>query len=98
MAEIVHITFEKLTGLKGTIEGIFVCEDKVDPSLPLVFNAFLMHNMTFVFTQDGKYIYMRLVNWRDTVNYFEHFIHGVNFIIKEWSYGRGVGTINKNPN
>jgi hypothetical protein len=99
MPEIVHITFEKLTGLPGTIEGDFVCEDKVDTRLPLILNAFLVHNMTFVFTQDEKYVYMKLVNWRETVNYLEHFLYGRNLLIKEWTvYGSGVDTGIKNPN
>lgn len=98
MSQIVHITFEKLTGLKGTFEGVFVCDNELDKCLPLVFNAFLLSKMEFVFTQDGKYVYMRLANWRESVNYLEHFIYGVNFLIKEWSYGSGVDTGSKNPN
>jgi hypothetical protein len=98
MPEIVHITFEKLTGLKGSFEGNFICYDKLDPELPLVFNAFLLSNMEFVFTQNGQYVYMKLVNWRESINYLEHFISGVNFLIKEWSYGSGVDTGIKNPN
>lgn len=97
-SEIVHITFEKLTGLKGTIEGVFICEDKLDASLPLIFNAFLIHGMTFVFTQGEQYVYMKLVNWRDSVNYIEHFMYGRNLLIKKWSNGGGVRVSGQNPN
>lgn len=98
MSQIVYITFEKLTGLKGTFEGVFICEDELDARLPLLLNAFLISKMEFVFTQDGRYVYMKLANWRESLNYLEHFMYGGLLLIKEWSYGSGVDTGSKNPN
>ena len=94
--EIIHITFEKITGLKGTFEGDFICEDfhKLDKRLPLIFNAFIVSKGEFVFVQDGRYFYMRPVNPGWTLNYVEHFYYGVNFLIKEWSNGGGGIKIN----
>lgn len=98
--EIVHITFEKLTGLNGTFEGVFICEEKLDPKMPLMLDAFLLSKMEFVFLQDGRYVYMKLANWRESINYLGHFMYGGLLLIKEWSYGRGGGIkiTNQNPN
>lgn len=101
MSEIVHITFEKLTGLKGTFEGVFVCDEELDVQAPLVFNAFMVHNSDFVFTQNGKYVYMKPLESMFILNYIEHFLSGVNFNIAKWSYGRGAGynkSISNSPN
>jgi hypothetical protein len=92
MLDVVHIKFEKLTGLHGTVEGMFTGDmDKIKPELPLIFEAVLISHSTFVFRQDGQYIYLKPADFREVTNYLEHFRHGVNFLIKEWSYGRGEG-------
>lgn len=98
MSQIVHITFEKLNRIPGTIEGVFICDEELDTRLPLVFNAFLISKMEFVFVQDGRYFYMKLANWRESINYIEHFLYGGPLLIKEWSHGSGVDTGSKNPN
>lgn len=85
---LVHITFEKLTGMKGTFEGVFYCNQVISKEIPIVFSGYYLSNQEFVFTQDGKYFFMRAVQPMETLNYFEHFFYGVNFMIKEWSYGR----------
>jgi hypothetical protein len=95
---VVHITFEKLTGLKGSFEGVFICDVELDPKLPLVFNAFLLSKSQFVFTQGGKYVYMQPVESIHTLNYIEQFYHGVNFLIKEWSYDSGARSVSTNSN
>lgn len=99
MNQIVHITFEKLTGLKGTIEGDFICvPESIDAKLPLVFEADLIHLGYFVFRQGEKDIPISPVSFEQYSNYAGHFIYGTNFLIKEWSYGGGVRINSQNPN
>lgn len=94
MSEIVHITFEKLTGLKGTIEGDFIAynfglwDTLFDKSLPVVFLTDGPYG-DLVFRQGYKYFVLRPAQQKEIGNYSEHFKHGVNFLIKEWSNGRG---------
>jgi hypothetical protein len=80
---LVHITFEKITGLKGTFEGVFVSDDMISKKLPLVFNAFILAQNQFVFTQGGKYIYLRPAESVSTINFLQHFASGVNFLVKD---------------
>lgn len=80
---LIHITFEKITGLKGTFEGIFICDGVINTALPLTFNSYLQERQEFVFTQDGRYIFMRAANSSETLNYLEQFYYGVNFLISE---------------
>lgn len=106
MSQIVHITFEKLTGLKGEINGDFIAYNyglwspMVDLSLPVVFLTSGPNGdyTDFVFRQNEKYFALRPANQNAWSNYQEHFTYGVNFLIKEWSYGSGVDTGSKNPN
>lgn len=98
MAEIVHITFEKLTGLKGTIEGDFNVDrpDLVNQELPIIFIG--LYKKSFCFRQGPFKIYMDPVDKGVSVlaNYFSHFRYGVNFLIKEWSDGANLRS--KSPN
>lgn len=87
---LVHITFEKITGLPGTFEGEFICDNRLEKNMLLIFNSFLADS-TFVFTQDGKYIFMRSVTPTASLNYLEHFYYGVNFLITELSGGITAG-------
>lgn len=106
--EIVHITFEKLTGLRGTVEGDFIAYNYglwhpiVDTSLPVIFLTEGPNgdHMDFVFSQSEKHFVLRPINENERENYLEHFQYGMNFLIKEWSYGRGDGIkiTNQNPN
>lgn len=98
MSEIVHITFEKLTGLKGTIEGDFIATNfglwspMVDTSLPVIFltDGPLDDSKGQLFFRQGeKYFLLKALFMN--CNYREHFTSGTNFLIKEWSYGRGAG-------
>lgn len=106
MSQIVHITFEKLTGLKGEIEGDFIAYNyglftpMVDLSLPVVFltDGPNGDQTDFVFRQNEKYFALRPVNQNERSNYEEHFTYGTNFLIKEWSYGSGVDRHSENPN
>jgi hypothetical protein len=102
MPEIIHITFEKLTGLPGTIEGYFLTDfndSMPNYHSPIVFESFRMFRNEFTFRQDCYLFILRPVSQTDVTNYLEHFYHGVNFMIKEWTvYGSGVGTGSKNPN
>lgn len=100
MSQIVHITFEKLTGLKGEIEGWFMCDPKkIDISIPLVYrcNSIIIGKgaLQFIFSQCNYYVGLEAVGG-DINNYLEHFKYGTNFLIKSWSYGGGV-TINSQP-
>lgn len=97
--EIVHITFEKITGLKGTIEGDFHVTGLVDFRIPLIYLK-VISGCEFLFRQGKDKVYLRPVDIESLGNYKEHFEHGVNFLIKEWSYGRGDGIkiTNQNPN
>lgn len=85
-----HITLEKITGLKGDVEGVFYVNGEIKPELPLVFNSFLQADSTFVFTHNEQYVYLRPVETISTLNYLEHFYYGVNFLIKEITYGGGA--------
>lgn len=99
MSQIVHITFEKLTGLKGDIEGDFIIDHgKIDQESPLVFIAFVTTTGNLVFNHGKSQLWIRAVQFQDNINYFEHFRLSVNLIIKEWSYGSGVDIGSKNPN
>jgi hypothetical protein len=102
MSQIVHITFEKLTGLKGEIEGDFICDlrdsSRIDKRLPIIFkegHKDLMGNNTLLFTQGDEWFTLTVQD-NQFQNYLEHFMYGVNFLIKSWSYGGGV-TINSQP-
>lgn len=104
MSQIVHITFEKLTGLKGDIEGCFICDladcDRINKALPVIFregHKDILGNNMLLFTQ-GNHWFTLTVQDNQFHNYLEHFLYGVNFLIKEWSYGSGVDTGSKNPN
>lgn len=83
MSEIVHITFEKLTGLRGKLEGWFECDPKsIDQSVPIIFDRPKFGCV--VFRQQGKDIrlfYPKGTAWTDKVSFVEHFRHGVNFLI-----------------
>jgi hypothetical protein len=107
MSEIVHITFEKLTGLKGTIEGTFIVSNfglwpkMVDTALPVVYLGDGMASggeINMVFRQGVQYFILQTFQPDGGENYFEHFEYGVNFLIKEWSYGGGVKINRVNPN
>lgn len=91
MSEIVHITFEKLTGLKGTIDAVVECKDpgRIDLRLPIVYIGYLGIQKRLVFRQTPNWFYMKLVDLAGFKNYHEHFKYGTNFLIKEWSNGRG---------
>lgn len=95
---LVHITFEKMTGLKGTFEGIFICDAALNQNLPIIFVAYLQSRNVYVFTQNGKYVYMRAANTSDTLNYLEQFYYGVNFLIKEISGSGGGKVHSQDPN
>lgn len=96
--EIAHITFEKITGLKGTFEGVFVCDQKLDETLPLVFKAWIQQSNKFVFSQDEQLVYLRPLDLKDTLNFMEQFYYGVNFLIKQVTYDGAVKTDRENPN
>lgn len=97
-SEVVHIKFEKLTGMKGDIEGDFIAYNFglwnpiVDPHLPVVFltNGGPGEEMLFVFSQNEKHFVLDPVDKNEDRNYLEHFTSGVNFLIKEWSVRNGV--------
>lgn len=94
MLEVIHVRLEKIGGpLKGDIEGDFVVSgpNMVDMKLPIIYKRAI--RKAFVFEQGELTILMEPVNKGVSVlgNYFNHFQHGVNFLIKEWSYGRGEG-------
>lgn len=96
MSQIVHITFEKLTGLKGEIEGDFICHpETIDPTIPLILINDELPRLVFEQAEDD-FIYMQPANMNQFNNYKEHFKYGTNFLIKSWSYGGGV-TINSQP-
>lgn len=89
---IVHIVFEKLTGLKGTIEGYFHHRSgTVDNRLPVVYIGGSR------FRQGEQIIILEPLT--DKENYIEHLNYGVNLLIKEWN-GRGelLTVNNRNPN
>lgn len=100
MSQIVHITFEKLTGLKGDIEGDFICihdnAEKIDPRLPIILDAYCISKGSIVLRQGNTKIAVRPVESRFYMNFLDHFRYGTNFLIKSWSYGGGV-TINSQP-
>jgi hypothetical protein len=101
MSQIVHITFEKLTGLKGEMEGYFIVDisGEVDKRLPMVFHSVDYANARFLFSQGGcTCIWLKPVDFFTYQNYLEHILHGVNFLIKSWSYGGGVTINNQSPN
>lgn len=92
-SEIVHITFEKLTGLKGTIEGWFECHpEAIDETIPLILINDDLPTLVFEQAEDN-FIYITPVEPVAIPNFKEHFQYGVNFLIKEWSYGRGASAI-----
>lgn len=100
MSQIVHITFEKLTGLKGEIEGWFTCNpDEIDTRLPLVFQNYHKELMYFYFSHNGKSIIINMPAsepYLVVLNFLQHLEYGTNLLIKSWSYGGGV-TINSQP-
>lgn len=99
MSQIVHITFEKLTGLNGDIEGVFLVDGHPDERLPLVFEPTMSQDFEyFVFRQEKNYFVVTAVQSSENADFFSHFKFGMNLLIKEWSYGSGVDTGSKNPN
>lgn len=110
MSQIVHITFEKLTGLKGTIEGVFEFDpDLIDFEAPLVYasSAMIVHMRNgvatgmvtgnVIFSHNERFIMLEfLPNEKNMKDYIQHFESGRNFMVKEMSYGGGV-TINSQP-
>lgn len=103
MLEVVHITFEKLTGLKGTIEGDFIRvadagRDSVNRVL--VFRGGDLYSVKF---SEGdanfEFQFTPQLTIRERMDFYNHFAIGRNFLIKEWSNGGGVRTdVNKNTN
>lgn len=102
MSEIVHITFEKLTGLKGEIEGDFICDpQEIDQRLPFVFQNFNHELFWFWFSHNGKSIIISPTSSMSTeaiYNFLEHIKSGTNLLIKEWSHGGGVTINSQSPN
>lgn len=96
MSQIVHIKFEKLTGLQGDIEGDFLVSGYFDFRLPIVFVYHVDHIGSF-FTQNDHIFIIRPISGMQ--NYGEHFEYGMNLLVKEaCAYGSGVDTGSKNPN
>lgn len=99
--EIVHITFEKLTGLKGTIEGYFIADpENINVKLPIIYEPELCFGFPFLtFSQLGTNITIRPAVMSDLEDYKEHFERGTNFLIKELRYGGGrIQTASQSPN
>jgi hypothetical protein len=102
MAEIVHITFEKLTGLKGSIEGEFVITNTKQLQGVYVFRSWTPSNI--LLTQGNDILLLHFLphlSLKECKNYREHFRSGTNLLIKEWrSYdaGRGAEHISQSPN
>lgn len=97
--KIVHITFEKLTGLKGTIDGWFKCDpNAVDSKLPIVFIT--VCDLGITFRQNGKLLGFDFAGGKSIAerdNYAKHFRYGSNFLIKEIS-DSGARSVSQNPN
>jgi hypothetical protein len=97
MAHLLHITFEKLTGLKGDIEGDFLISGAFDLLRPIVFVLHIESVGTF-FTQDDR-IFTIMPVGQPVDSYAAHFEYGMNLLVKEArGYGSGVDTGIKNPN
>lgn len=100
MLEVVHITFEKIAGLGGDIEGIVMCDrpERIDKNAPIIFRGFT--GIKMLFTQMDECFFLQIVEVKSVANFNEHFSYGTNFLIKEWSNGGGVRTtdVSKNLN
>jgi hypothetical protein len=98
VSQIVHITFEKLTGLKGTIEGWFECDPKsIDLQLPLVYRYSRLGHVNFTNGENKVRLYfLKSDPWQWKTNFVEHIKHGVNLLITRIEHGGGV-TINSQP-
>jgi hypothetical protein len=99
MAKLVYVTFEKITGLSGDIEGVFLVDGNPDTRLPLVFEPTVSQSSDiFVFRQEDNYFLLTAVQSSENEGFFNHFKFGMNLLIKSWSYGSGVDTGTKNSN
>jgi hypothetical protein len=94
MSEIVHITFEKLTGLKGTIEGEFIVSRPVKSGV-VVYKGFNCRTKKFYFSGGMTILCARK---EDTADYSEHFSGAVNLLIAKYGRGGGVKINSQSPN
>jgi hypothetical protein len=100
-SEIVHITFEKLTGLKGTFEGTFECMSlsPVKEGDVIVLRYLLEDDYGVIFSNgDVDFALLFLMFENNRMDYIRHFVIGRNFLISRLcSYGRGAESgYNKN--
>jgi len=94
-----YITFEKLTGMKGTIEGVFIGDpDSIDVRLPIIYNPYDEKDGILKFRQGAKWITLEPTCPYHLMDYRNHFNMGINFLIKELRYGGGVRINSQNPN
>lgn len=105
MSQIVHITFEKITGLKGTIEGWFECDpETIDPRFPLVYRYNRLGHINFTNGENKVRLYfLTSDHWSWKQNFVEHIKHGVNLMITkiEQNYSGSGGSkkiYNHSPN
>jgi hypothetical protein len=99
VSEIVHITFEKLTGLKGMFEGDFECmsKDPIKEGDILVLRYVLEDDHGFIFSSGENEIALTFLRFENNkTDYLRHFSIGRNFLVSRLHTYGGDGRVKIN--